>query len=115
MPNPQSEEALERRRAAIRASVARHKAEMDRLTRAEQAAWKARKSLGDAFEPYTPEERAEVERIQDLAAELESAALSLSRILVRRYRAAVEADPSLKPILEALEEGRGTHVALPAF
>lgn len=115
MPKLNPEEALERRRASVRASVARHKAEMDRLTRIEQAAWKARKSLGDPYEPYTAEERAEVERLRDMAAELESAAQSLNKILCRRYRAEAESNPSLKPILEALEEGRGSYVTLPPF
>lgn len=108
-------DSKERRRATVRASVARHKERLSKMTRLEQAAWKARASLGESFDPYTPEERAEVEKIRRLTAELERAAESLNAKLRDRLAGASAEDPRLAALLGAVVGAESTKLLLPPY
>lgn len=111
MPN-QPEDSLERRRASVRASVARHKERLGSLSPIEQAAWKARASLGEAFDPYTPAERSRLERIRRMQADLAKEVETLNATMLERYRHAIGDDPRLAVILAELEHGKELRVSL---
>lgn len=109
------EDPIERRRAQIRASVARHKVRMGQLTRLEQAAYKARASLGPDFKPYTAEERAKVDRINELIGELERSVDELNSDLVERLSVEVSGDPRLSVLLGTLVGGEGVRIIIKPF
>lgn len=107
--------ALERdeiRARKNRENVARHKAKMDSLSFVEQAAWKARASLGEGFDPYTAEERQRLEQINDLITELQAQARALNQDLLARYMELLPAHPEYAPIIGALS-GKEKRIDLP--
>lgn len=106
------EEALERRRERVRASVARHNERLSQMSSLEQVAWKARASLGEDFDPYTPEERERLEYIRKVRAALEAEADRLNQDITTRLRASLADNPSLAPLLTELEYGSTIRVAL---
>ena len=107
------EEAKERRRASVRASVAKHSERLASLSPIERAAWKARASLGEDYDPYTPAEREKLDEIRKLRAELETRALWLNEALRSRYRKSLADNPSLVALLAELEAGTEVRINLP--
>lgn len=107
------EAALEAARAKSRRGVARHKEKMDRLTRLEQGAWKARASLGEGYNPYTEAEREEAEAIR---AETERLIRRAERLNARLRQRLTEraAEPGVASLLGALD-GRHTRLDLAPY
>lgn len=106
------EEAAERRREQVRAGVAKHTERMNAMSSLEQAAYKARETLGDDYDPYTPEEREKLEYIRKVRRALEVETTRLNVRMAARYRASVADDPRLAAILAELEAGKEIRVAL---
>ena len=109
------EERRARRLEQIRASVARHAERLAEMTRLEQAAWKSRASLGEGFDPYTAEERAEAERLNARLAEIRRDAERLNKRLAERLTGAVREDPRLAPLLAEIATGGASRLTLPPF
>lgn len=115
MTQPVSEMTPEERRAYTRASVAKHKAMMDEMTRLEQAAFKERKILGSDKSPYTPEELEEAEAIRALAAEIQARADRLHRQLMQRLERGAGTDAGNQALLTRFSSMAGTRVELAPF
>ena len=109
------EEALERRRAGVRKSVAAHAERLKSMTRLEQAAWKARETLGDHFVAYTPAEADAVARLRAQIAEIQGAAEALNSRIQERLERQVGKDPRLAPLLAEIVHGTLTRLELPPF
>lgn len=106
------EEAAARRRERVRVSVAKHNERLSSMSPVEQAAWKARATLGEGFDPYTPEERERLEYIRKVRRALEAEASRLNARMRDRYKAAVADNPHLAAILAELETGKEVRVSL---
>lgn len=106
------EEALERKRERVRASVARHAERLSAMSPLEQVAYKARASLGEDFDPYTPEERERLEYIRKVQRALEAEVARLNAKMKDRYKTAIVDQPKLAPILAELENGKEIRVQL---
>lgn len=111
LPEP-AKDAKEHRRAQVRASVARHAARLSQLSSLEQAAYKARASLGESFDPYTPEERHSLECIRRLQSELQEAAASLNAQMTRRLERDLAKNAALVVLLAELKSGSDVRVSL---
>lgn len=109
------EEALERRRAGIRESVARHHARMISMTRLEKAAYKARASLGEELNPYTAEEAAAVASFQEQIRSLEASAERLNAQIQARLLRDIPGQPTLAPLLAELQNGNMVRIDLKPF
>lgn len=106
-------DARERRLASLRASAARQRERLSQLTPLQQAAWKARTTLGEGYDPYTPEEKEMLRRVQDLQKAFEDAAGALHSTLTERYRSLVRQDPRVAVLLAELEAGKATRLDVP--
>jgi outer membrane protein TolC len=106
------EEISERRREQVRIGVAKYTERMANLSSLEQAAHKARATLGEAFDPYTAEERERLDYINEARAKLEKEVNRLNARMTARYRDAVAGNPSLSAILAELETGKEIRMAL---
>lgn len=121
MPKPASlshmtpAERMEHRLQQIRDSAAQHRQRLKEMTPAERAAWKARASLGEGFDPYTPEERQAVESLSRRIERLKADAERLNAETRARLKAESLADPSLEPVFAALVSGNAIRVDLEPF
>lgn len=113
IPAPSAADIAEIRARKNRENVARHKARMDALSPLERAAWKARAKLGENYDPYTPAERARLEKIRELTAALESEAEGLHADVTRRLEASVGDKPELAALLGALSTRKAKRIDLP--
>ncbi len=106
------EEAAERTRARVLLSVKKHAERLKNLSPLEQAAWKARATLGADFDPYTPEERERLEYIRKVRRALEAETDRLNAKISNRLRAAVVDNPGLAALLGELANGKEVRVSL---
>lgn len=113
--DPAQPDPKEARRAQIRQAVARHKEKMDSLTRLEQLALRLKESLGENYDPYTPEERRVAERLSRSLDELAAEAEAFHDSLVGRLRREGEENPALLTLAEGLSLARGRRVTLEPF
>lgn len=107
--------AKERRKAQIREGVAKHHAHFISLTRLEQAAYKARASLGEDYAPYTVEEAEAVASLKARIAALEAEASTLNALIRKRLESQIGEDPRLAPLLSEVINGTSVRVDLKPF
>lgn len=109
------EVARERRKAQIRDGVAKHHARLISMTRLEQAAYKARASLGEDYVPYTPDEAEAVARLKARIAGVEAEAATLNAQIQARIASRIATEPHLASLLSELINGATVRIDLKPF